>query len=67
MKKTFTTIGILVCFVLLPFSSMPMEALTATTTPINDVKEGDVIFQTSQSQQSPLIQIGNTSQPYSSL
>ncbi len=61
MKKAFIIIGVLVCIVVLPFRSMLMEALTATTVPITDVKEGDVIFQTSQSKQSPLIQIGTRS------
>ena len=61
MKKAFIIIGVLVCIVVLPFRSMLMEALTATTVPITDVKEGDVIFQTSQSKQSPLVQIGTRS------
>jgi hypothetical protein len=58
MKKTFIIIGVLVCIVAFPFRSMLMEALTVTTAPIENVREGDVIFQTSQSQQSPLIKIG---------
>lgn len=61
MKKTFIIIGVLVCIVVLPFRSMLMEALTARTERIEVAKEGDVIFQTSQSQQSPLIQIGTRS------
>lgn len=61
MKKTFIIIGVLVCIVVLPFRSMLMEALTARTERIEVVKEGDVIFQTSQSKQSPLIQIGTRS------
>jgi cell wall-associated NlpC family hydrolase len=38
-----------------------IEVATAQTTPIIDVREGDIIFQTSQSQQSPLIQIATRS------
>ena len=49
------------CIVAFPFRSMLMEALTVTTAPIENVREGDVIFQTSQSEQSPLIQIGTRS------
>ena len=49
------------CIVVLPFRSMLMETLTATAASIENVKEGDVIFQTSLSQQSPLIQIGTRS------
>ena len=45
----------------LPFSSMMTEMITAQTDPIEEVKEGDVIFQTSQSQQSRLIQIATRS------
>lgn len=54
-------IGALACIVAFPFRSMLMETITATTAPIENVKEGDVIFQTSLSQQSPLIQIGTRS------
>ena len=61
MKKAIIVIGILACIVALPFRSMLMEAITASTAPIKDVREGDVIFQTSLSQQSPLIQIGTRS------
>ena len=61
MKKVFLTIGVLAAIVALPFRSMLMESLTVTTKPVMDVREGDVIFQTSQSQQSPLIQIGTRS------
>lgn len=61
MKKTFIIIGVLVCIVAFPFRSMLMEALTVTTAPIENVREGDVIFQTSQSQQSPLIKISTRS------
>ena len=57
MKKTLMIIGILLLIIALPFSSMVMETMTAQTDPVKEVREGDVIFQTSQSQQSPLIQI----------
>jgi len=36
---------------------MLIESLSAQTEPVKDVREGDVIFQTSQFRQSPLIQI----------
>ena len=61
MKKVFLTIGILAIIVALPFRSMLMESLTATTKPVMDVREGDVIFQTSLSAQSPLIKMGTRS------
>ena len=53
--------GIIILLLALPFSSMVTEMITAQTEPIEEVKEGDVIFQTSQSQQSPLIQIATGS------
>jgi hypothetical protein len=61
MKKTFMILGIIILLLALPFSSMVTEMITAQTDPIEEVKEGDVIFQTSQSQQSPLIQIATRS------
>lgn len=61
MKKTLVIIGIFVCIVALPFCGMLMEAITASKSPVEDVREGDVIFQTSLSQQSPLIKIGTRS------
>jgi hypothetical protein len=61
MKKTFMILGIIILLFALPFSSMVTEMITAQTDPIEEVKEGDVIFQTSQSQQSPLIQIATRS------
>ena len=61
MKKTFMIVGIIILLLALPFSSMMTEMITAQTDPIEQVKEGDVIFQTSQSQQSPLIQIATGS------
>ena len=61
MKKTFMILGIIILLLALPFSPMMTEMITAQTDPIEEVKEGDVIFQTSQSQQSPLIQIATGS------
>lgn len=61
MKKTLMILGIILLMLALPFSSMVTETLTAQTEPIKEVREGDVIFQTSQSQQSPLIQIATRS------
>ena len=61
MKKTLMIIGIILLILALPFTSMVTETLTAQTEPIKEVREGDVIFQTSQSQQSPLIQIATRS------
>ena len=54
-------LGIILLTLAFPFSSMVTETLTAQTDPIKEVREGDVIFQTSQSQQSPLIQIATRS------
>ena len=61
MKKTLMILGIILLIIALPFGSMVTETLTAQTEPIKEVKEGDVIFQTSRSQQSPLIQIATRS------
>ena len=61
MKKVFIAMALLVLLLALPFRSMIVEAVTASTETIEDVREGDVIFQTSQSKQSPLIQIGTRS------
>ena len=47
MKKVFIAMALLVLLLALPFRSMIVEAVTAST--IEDVREGDVIFQTSQS------------------
>ena len=54
-------LGIILLILALPFSSMVVETMTAQTDPVKEVREGDVIFQTSQSQQSPLIQIATRS------
>ena len=61
MKKTLIISGIILLLLALPFSSMVTETFTAQTGAVKNVKEGDVIFQTSQSEQSPLIQIGTRS------
>ena len=61
MKKTLMILGIILLILALPFSSIVVETMTAQTDPIKEVREGDVIFQTSQSQQSPLIQIATRS------
>ncbi len=61
MKKTIVIIGIILMMFALSFSPIVTETLTAQTEKIKEVREGDVIFQTSQSQQSPLIQIATRS------
>lgn len=61
MKKTLIILGIILLILALPFSSMVTETFTAQTEPIKDMREGDVIFQTSQSEQSPLLQIATRS------
>jgi hypothetical protein len=45
----------------LPFTQIIKETLTAQTGAVGEVREGDIIFQTSLSEQSPLIQIGTRS------
>lgn len=62
MKKLLIILAIIVVATALPFSRMLVELATAQSQPIKEiVKEGDVIFQTSESRQSPLIQIGTRS------
>ena len=51
----------MLCVMGYPFRSMLVEVVTATKAPLEDVREGDVIFQTSLSQQSPLIKMGTRS------
>ena len=51
----------MLCVMGYPFRSMLVEVVTATKASIEDVREGDVIFQTSLSQQSPLIKMGTRS------
>ena len=61
MKKILLTLGVLLVAIAIPLRSWLIEPLSAQDTPITDVREGDIIFQTSQSEQSPLIQIGTRS------
>ena len=62
MKKIVIIFAVLVAIVALPYSPMLIELATAQSGPIREiVKEGDVIFQTTQSKQSPLIQIATRS------
>ena len=61
MKKTLYILRIVLIVIALPFMQIAKETLTAETGPVSEVREGDVIFQTSKSQQSPLIQIGTRS------
>ncbi len=62
MKKILIILAIIVVATALPFSRMLVELATAQSQPIREVvKEGDVIFQTTQSRQSPLIQIATRS------
>ena len=61
MKKTLMILGIILLILALPFGSMVTETFTTQTEPVKEVREGDVIFQTSLSRQSPLIQIATRS------
>ena len=61
MKKIFIILGVVLCVVGYMFRSIVVEMVTATDGPIENVREGDVIFQTSLSQQSPLIKKGTRS------
>ena len=61
MKKLVVILGIILLLFVSLFGQMVMESITAQTASIKSVKEGDVIFQTSKSQQSPLIQIATRS------
>ena len=61
MKKILLTLGVLLVAIAIPLRSWLIEPLSAQDTPLTDVREGDVIFHTSQSSQSPLIQIGTRS------
>ena len=60
-KIAFTVFCVAVACAALLFHSWIIEPLSAQDTPLTDVREGDVIFHTSQSSQSPLIQIGTRS------
>ncbi len=61
MKKKLTILGIILVAIALPFTQIITEMLTAQTGSISEVREGDIIFQTSPSHQSPLIQLGTRS------
>lgn len=61
MKKTSVIILCILFVIALPFTQIIKEYITAQTGPVKEVREGDVIFQTSMSRQSPLIQIGTRS------
>ena len=65
MKKGFKialcAVVISVLAVTFAFGNMPYEKLTMRTELPTDVREGDVIFQESKSQQSPLIRMGTRS------
>lgn len=62
MKKILIILAIIVVATALPFSRMLVELATSQSQSIEEIiKEGDVIFQTSESRQSPLIQIGTRS------
>ena len=61
MKKILIAIGILIVAIAIPLRSWLIEPLSAQDAPITDIREGDVIFHTSQSSQSPLIQISTRS------
>ena len=61
MKKWLTILGIIIIVIALPFTQIIKKTLTAQTGAVGEVREGDIIFQTSLSEQSPLIQIGTRS------
>ena len=61
MKRTLIILCIILLVTTLPFMSIIAEIYTARTGMVQDVREGDVIFQTSPSEQSPLIQIATRS------
>ena len=61
MKKALAIIGICLCLMALPFSPMLIELMSATTKATENIREGDVIFQTSTSEQSPLIKLATRS------
>ena len=64
MKKLciiLAVIAALVCIAAIPFRFMIAESFTGNKSPVEDVKEGDVIFQTSLSHQSPLIKAATRS------
>lgn len=60
MKKKII-LCVIIALVVLPFTQILSETVSAKTDNVVNVKEGDVIFQTSKSRQSPLIQIATRS------
>ena len=54
-------LALLLCIAASPFRSMIAESFTGSKSPVEDVKEGDVIFHTSLSRQSPLIKAATRS------
>lgn len=66
MKRFFKILLLIIAIALvgvaLPYSPMLGERLTAQTLPTNqEVREGDIIFQTTKSRQSPLLQVATRS------
>lgn len=62
MKKVALILGVVILAIALPYSPMLIENLTAQTGSAKEgFKEGDIIFHTSQSKQSPLIQFATRS------
>lgn len=66
MKRFFKILLLIIAIALvgvaLPYSPMLGERLRAQTLPTNqEVREGDIIFQTSKSRQSPLLQVATRS------
>ena len=61
LKIALCVVGILVVSATCLYGNMLYEALTKRTELPTDVREGDVIFRESKSQQSPLIRLGTRS------
>ena len=61
MKRAFIILGAVLCIAALPYCRMAFELMTASKEMPRDIKEGDVIFNTSPSNQSPLIQLATRS------
>ena len=60
-KRTIIILVTVLVLAMMPIAPVLAELVTARTEMPTDVKEGDVIFQTSKSRQSPLIQWGTQS------
>ena len=60
-KIVLLLLALLLCIAASPFRSMIAESFTGSKSPVEDVKEGDVIFHTSLSCQSPLIKAATRS------